>query len=99
MTAANLLIGAPGARPDDPRTVDAALGQAEPGIMLFLAVLGLIETVQYFDGRHPDAVIIAEIAVSLVLAAVLGWPCLGAARPGPRAAAAIPAHAGPTSFA
>jgi hypothetical protein len=56
------------------------------GITLIRAVLGLIETVQYFDGRHPNAVIIAEIAVRLVLAAVLGLavpPC-NSSRPAQR---------------
>lgn len=39
-------------------------------IALILGALGL--TVQYFKGRHIDAVIIAEIGVSLILAAAFG---------------------------
>ena len=41
-------------------------------IVLVLAVIGLIETVQYLNGRHLDATLIAEILGSLVLAAVFG---------------------------
>jgi hypothetical protein len=41
-------------------------------IVLVPAVIGLIETVQYLNGRHLDATLIAEILGSLVLAAVFG---------------------------
>jgi hypothetical protein len=41
-------------------------------IVLILAVIGLIETGQYLNGRHLDATLIAEILGSLVLAAVFG---------------------------
>ena len=41
-------------------------------IVLVLAVIGLIETGQYLNGRHLDATLIAEILGSLVLAAVFG---------------------------
>lgn len=41
-------------------------------IVLILAVIGVIETAQYFHGRKIDATIIAEILGSLVLAAVFG---------------------------
>jgi hypothetical protein len=41
-------------------------------IVLVLAVIGLIETGQYLNGRHLDATLVAEILGSLVLAAVFG---------------------------
>jgi hypothetical protein len=41
-------------------------------IVLVLAVIGLIQTGQYLQGRHLDAVLIAEILGSLVLAALFG---------------------------
>jgi hypothetical protein len=41
-------------------------------IMLILAIIGLVQTVQYLHGRHVDATIVAEIIGSLVLAAVFG---------------------------
>ena len=48
--------------------------------------LKFVNAVDRFDGRHPNAVIIAEIAVRLVLAAVLGLavpPC-NSSRPAQR---------------
>jgi len=41
-------------------------------IVLVLAVIGLIQTGQYLQGRHLDATLIAEILGSLVLAALFG---------------------------
>lgn len=72
MTATNLLIGALVLglviwRQLIPRRV-----RSNMRIVLVLAVIGLIQTGQYLQGRHIDATLIAEILGSLVLAALFG---------------------------
>ena len=72
MTATNLLIGVLVLglviwRQLIPRRV-----RSNVRIVLVLAVIGLIQTGQYLQGRHLDATLIAEILGSLVLAALFG---------------------------
>ena len=72
MTATNLLIGVLVLglviwRQLIPRRV-----RSNMRIVLVLAVIGLIQTGQYLNGRHLDATLIAEILGSLVLAALFG---------------------------
>lgn len=70
MTAANLLIGVLALGLVIYRQLIPRRVRSNWRIALILGALGL--TVQYFKGRHIDAVIIAEIGVSLILAAAFG---------------------------
>jgi hypothetical protein len=50
-----------------PRRVNASMR-----ILAILAVIGVVQTYQFLKGQHIDATIIAELAGSLVIAAVFG---------------------------
>jgi hypothetical protein len=47
--------------------------KANMRIVLILGVVGAVQAYQFLKGQHIDAVIIAELAGSLVLAAVFGF--------------------------
>ena len=70
MTAANLLIGVLALGLVIYRQLIPRRVRSNWRIALILGARGL--TVQYFKGRYIDAVIIAEIGVSLILAAAFG---------------------------
>ena len=72
MTAANLLIGVLVLGLVIYRQLIPRRVRSNMRIVLILAVIGLIETGRYLNGRHLDATLIAEILGSLVLAAVFG---------------------------
>jgi hypothetical protein len=72
VTAANLLIGVLVLSLVIYRQLIPRRVRSNMRIVLILAVIGLIETGRYLNGRHLDATLIAEILGSLVLAAVFG---------------------------
>jgi hypothetical protein len=72
VTAANLLIGVLVLGLVIYRQLIPRRVRSNMRIVLVLAVIGLIETGQYLNGRRLDATLVAEILGSLVLAAVFG---------------------------
>jgi len=72
VTAANLLIGVLVLGLVIYRQLIPRRVRSNTRIVLVLAVIGLIQTGQYLNGRHLDATLIAEILGSLVLAALFG---------------------------
>jgi hypothetical protein len=51
-----------------PRRVTSSLR-----IPLVLAIIGIVQVYQFLHGQHIDAVIVAELGGSVVLAAAFGW--------------------------
>ena len=72
MTAADLVIGLLVLGLVIYRQVVARSVKANMRIVAILAVIGVVQTYQFFKGEHIDATIIAELAGSLVLAAAFG---------------------------
>jgi len=72
VTAVNLLIGILVLGLVIYRQVIPRRVRSNLRIMLILAVVGLVQTVQYLHGRHIGATIVTAIIGSLVLAAAFG---------------------------
>jgi hypothetical protein len=73
VTAANLVIGLLVLGLVIYRQVIPRPVKSNMRIVLILAVIGAVQAYQFLKGQHIDAVIIGELAGSLVLAAIFGF--------------------------